>query len=81
MTYKIFATISFTDDSKEKQVSELVFDSICPDNEFMTELSSEKKNGTASISFSAEKIGTVLATADDILMNAEIALKVIENTK
>jgi len=54
--------------------------SLDPDNlpDMELELSEEEKNREFRVEFSVEKIGTLLATADDLLMNIKIAEDVLK---
>ncbi len=58
------------------QVAENVAISLSPDN--LSGMSTEVAEGMATISFSTEKVTTLIATVDDLLMNAWIAEEVLE---
>lgn len=81
MVVEVSAKMDFIEEEGEESLAEFVFDSICPDNEPMIGLKSEKTKGSFTLVFSAEKVGTVLSTADDILMNVEAAIKIHEIQK
>ncbi len=50
--------------------------SLSPDN--VSGIRTEVCKDSVIVSFSAEKIGTMLASVDDYLMNAKIALSIVE---
>ncbi|OPY24487.1 MAG: hypothetical protein A4E23_00308 [Methanomethylovorans sp. PtaU1.Bin073] len=58
------------------QIAEKVAFSLSPDN--LSGMSTEVAEGMATISFSTEKVTTLIATVDDLLMNARIAEEVLE---
>jgi hypothetical protein len=62
---------------KSPQMAEKVALSLAADN--LSGMSTEDAEGLATISFSTEKITTLIATMDDLLMNARIAEEVLEN--
>ena len=47
--------------------------SLSPDN--VTGIRTEVDKGSATVTFSADKIGTMLSSVDDYLMNANIVVK------
>jgi len=49
--------------------------SLQPDN--LPEMSAQHAEGWLSMEFCAEKMGTLLSTADDLLMNMKIALEIL----
>jgi hypothetical protein len=53
--------------------------SLSPDN--MSGIRTEVDNDSATVTFSADKIGTMLSSVDDYLMNAKIAWDIIEKVK
>ncbi|WP_370575483.1 KEOPS complex subunit Pcc1 [Methanomethylovorans sp.] len=58
------------------QIAEKVAFSLAPDN--LSGMGTEVAEGLATISFSTEKVTTLIATMDDLLMNARIAEEVLE---
>ncbi len=58
------------------QIAEKVAFSLSPDN--LSGMGTEVAEGMATISFSTEKVTTLIATVDDLLMNARIAEEVLE---
>ena len=62
--------------SQASQMVEKVALSLAPDN--LSGMSTETAEGLATISFSTEKITTLISTVDDLLMNARIAEEVLE---
>ncbi|WNY27583.1 hypothetical protein MsAm2_13850 [Methanolapillus ohkumae] len=79
---KISGTIRFieeTDDEKRENLSQKVMNSLAPDNFLgMTTVMEEEY---AEIHLKSEKIGSVLATADDLLMNADGAVRVKKSSR
>ncbi|HKZ40526.1 MAG TPA: KEOPS complex subunit Pcc1, partial [Candidatus Hodarchaeales archaeon] len=53
--------------------------SLSPDN--VTGIRTEVDKDSATVTFSADKIGTMLSSVDDYLMNAKIAFDMIEKVK
>ncbi|MDO8725756.1 MAG: KEOPS complex subunit Pcc1 [Candidatus Methanoperedens sp.] len=53
--------------------------SLSPDN--VTGIRTEVDKDSATITFSTDKIGTMLSSVDDYLMNAKIAFDMIEKVK
>lgn len=73
----ISGTIRFVDENdaeKADRVSEKLVTSLAPDNIYGTE--TVIHDGYADVSMESEKIGSLLATADDLLMNADGAVRV-----
>ncbi|WNY23753.1 hypothetical protein MmiHf6_10680 [Methanimicrococcus hongohii] len=66
--------IDETDDEKSDRTSEKLVTSLAPDNIYGTE--TIICDGYAEISMKSDKIGSLLATADDLLMNADGAVRV-----
>ena len=62
---------------KSPQMAEKVALSLAADN--LSDMSTEVAEGLATISFSTEKITTLIATMDDLLTNARIAEEILEN--
>lgn len=58
------------------QIAEKVALSLAPDN--LSGMHTEVAEGMAEIGFSTQKITTLIATVDDLLMNARIAEEVLE---
>ncbi|OPY21862.1 MAG: hypothetical protein A4E24_00339 [Methanomethylovorans sp. PtaU1.Bin093] len=58
------------------QIAQKVALALAPDN--LSGMSTEIAEGMATISFGTEKITTLIATVDDLLMNARIAEEVLE---
>ncbi|MDL2261338.1 DHHA1 domain-containing protein [Methanimicrococcus sp. OttesenSCG-928-J09] len=74
---QVTGTIRFieeTDVEKADKMSEKLVVSLAPDNLYGTK--TIVLNGSAEISLESDKIGSVLATADDLLMNADGAVRV-----
>ncbi|MDR2944484.1 MAG: DHH family phosphoesterase [Methanosarcinales archaeon] len=74
---RISGTIRFMDENgaeKEECLSEKIVTSLAPDNIYGTKTTI--CDGSADISMESEKIGSLLATADDLLMNADGAVRV-----
>ena len=57
----------------------IIVQSLAPDN--VSEMETLIGKDSATVSFSADKVGTMLSSVDDYLMNARIANDVIENIK
>ncbi len=58
------------------EVAERITRSIEPDN--LKNITTEYGDGSVTIRFEAEKIGTLIATVDDYIMNARIADDIIK---
>lgn len=74
---QISGTIRFIDENDTEiadRVSEKLVTSLAPDNIYDTETTIF--DGYAEVSMKSEKIGSLLATADDLLMNADGAVRV-----
>ncbi|MGB3907801.1 MAG: KEOPS complex subunit Pcc1 [Methanomethylovorans sp.] len=59
-------------------IAEKVALSLAPDN--FSGMHTKVVDGIAQISFTTQKITTLIATVDDLLMNARIAEEVVEKT-
>jgi len=66
--------IDDTDAEKEEKTSEKLIRSLAPDNLYGMETAVYE--GCAEVQITSEKIGSLLATADDLLMNADGAVRV-----
>ncbi|WP_407355877.1 KEOPS complex subunit Pcc1 [Methanolobus sp. WCC5] len=67
---KITTTIEFKDEGA-MQVAKRIANSLAPDN--LTNMHTEITEDAVSIHISTERIGSLIATVDDLLMNAKIA--------
>ncbi|MDG6243620.1 MAG: KEOPS complex subunit Pcc1 [Methanolobus sp.] len=67
---KITTTIEFRDEGA-MQVAKRIANSLAPDN--LTNMHTEITEDAVSIHISTERIGSLIATVDDLLMNAKIA--------
>ncbi len=72
---RIHTTITMKS-SQASHIAEKVALSLAADN--LSGMSTEVAEGLATISFSTQKITTLIATMDDLLMNARIAEEVLE---
>ncbi|TGC10581.1 KEOPS complex subunit Pcc1 [Methanolobus halotolerans] len=72
---KIRTTIEFRD-GNGPLIAEKVARALAPDN--LTSMHTETSEGSAKIYISTEKITSLIATLDDLLMNAKIAEEVLE---
>jgi hypothetical protein len=61
------------------EIVSILAQSLSPDN--VTGIGTEVDNDSATVTFSADKIGTMLSSVDDYLMNAKIAWDIIEKVK
>ncbi|MGB3943491.1 MAG: KEOPS complex subunit Pcc1 [Methanothrix sp.] len=61
----------------EGEGAEAVSRSLDPDN--LSGMRVAVTEGAMEVEFSAERAGTILATADDLIMNAKIALDLLNN--
>ncbi len=61
------------------EMLDIIERSLSPDN--VSGMRTEVGRDSAIITFSAEKIGTMLASVDDYLMNAKIALDMVGKIK
>ncbi|WP_342305714.1 KEOPS complex subunit Pcc1 [Methanolobus sp. ZRKC5] len=75
---KISTTIEFKDEGA-MQIAKKIANSLAPDN--LTNMRTEVKNGSVCIHISTEKITSLIATVDDLLMNAKIAEEIAEKLK
>jgi hypothetical protein len=66
---KITGTIEFTD-PKSKKSAIKILQALSPDN--LKSMESEISNERVAVRFHSEKIGSLLATVDDFLMNVKI---------
>ncbi len=75
---KIQTTIEFIDEEPHR-ISERVARVLAPDN--LTNMHTEVSRGSVKIRISTEKITSLIATLDDLLMNAKVAEEVLEETE
>lgn len=75
---KIRTTIEFIDEDAAR-ITEKVARSLAPDN--LTSMHTELCEGSARIHISTEKISSLIATLDDLLMNAKVAEEVLGEAK
>lgn len=75
---KITTTIAMKS-PQASQIAEKVAFSLSPDN--LSGMHTEVSEGMATISFCTKKITTLIATVDDLLMNARIAEEVLEKVE
>ncbi|MDF0591357.1 KEOPS complex subunit Pcc1 [Candidatus Methanocrinis natronophilus] len=61
----------------EGEEAEAVARSLDPDN--LSGMRVTVAEGAVEVEFSAERAGTILATADDLIMNAKIVLDLLNN--
>nr|WP_321498930.1 KEOPS complex subunit Pcc1 [uncultured Methanolobus sp.] len=73
---KITTTIEFKDEGAI-QVAKRIADSLAPDN--LTNMHTEVKDDSVCIHISTEKITSLIATVDDLLMNAKLAEEIAED--
>jgi tRNA threonylcarbamoyladenosine modification (KEOPS) complex Pcc1 subunit len=73
---KIETTIEFKDEGA-MQVAKRIANSLAPDN--LTNMHTEVKDESVCIHISTEKITSLIATVDDLLMNAKIAEEIAED--
>jgi len=66
---KITGTIEFPD-PKSRESAARILKALAPDN--LRSMESEINNGRVAVRFHSEKIGSLLATVDDFLMNVKI---------
>lgn len=79
---RITGTIRFideTDAEKDDKTAEKLVTALAPDNLYGTE--TEIGSGYANVRMASEKIGSLLATADDLLMSADGAVRVKKAAK
>jgi tRNA threonylcarbamoyladenosine modification (KEOPS) complex Pcc1 subunit len=72
---KITTTIEFKDEGA-MQVAKRIANSLAPDN--LTNMHTEVSDESVSIHISTEKITSLIATVDDLLMNAKLAEEIAE---
>ncbi len=72
---KIKTTVEFRDEDAG-EIAERVVRSLAPDN--LTSMHTEITKNSARIHISTEKITSLIATLDDLLMNAKVAEEVLE---
>jgi hypothetical protein len=75
---KIQTTIEFIDEDAPRTTEKIV-KSLSPDN--LTSMHTEVCKGSARICISMEKISSLIATLDDLLMNAKIAEEVLNEAE
>jgi hypothetical protein len=73
---KITTTIEFKDEGA-MQVAKRIANSLAPDN--LTNMRTEVKDDSVCIHITTEKITSLIATVDDLLMNAKIAEEIAED--
>jgi tRNA threonylcarbamoyladenosine modification (KEOPS) complex Pcc1 subunit len=73
---KITTTIEFKDEGAI-QVAKRIANSLAPDN--LTNMHTEVSDESVSIHISTEKITSLIATVDDLLMNAKLAEEIAED--
>ncbi|WMW22403.1 KEOPS complex subunit Pcc1 [Methanolobus mangrovi] len=73
---KITTTIEFKDEGA-MQVAKRIANSLAPDN--LTNMNTEIKEDSVCIHITTEKITSLIATVDDLLMNAKIAEEIAED--
>jgi hypothetical protein len=74
----ILTIIEFIDEEPHR-ISERVARVLAPDN--LTNMHTEVSPGSVKICISTEKITSLIATLDDLLMNAKVAEEVLEETE
>ncbi|WP_406659651.1 KEOPS complex subunit Pcc1 [Methanolobus sp. ZRKC3] len=75
---KIRSTIEFRDENAP-YIAERIAKSLAPDN--LSSMETETSESSAKIHIKTEKITSLIATMDDLLMNAKVAEEVLENLK
>ncbi|MDY0386693.1 MAG: KEOPS complex subunit Pcc1 [Methanolobus sp.] len=73
---KISTSIEFKDEGA-MQIAKKIAKSLAPDN--LTNMYTELKDDSVCIHISTEKISSLIATVDDLLMNAKIAEQIAED--
>jgi tRNA threonylcarbamoyladenosine modification (KEOPS) complex Pcc1 subunit len=73
---KITTTIEFKDEGA-MQVAKRIANSLAPDN--LTNMHTEAKDNSVCIHISTEKITSLIATVDDLMMNAKLAEEIAED--
>ena len=74
-----FRFIDETETEKSEHAARLLAGSLSPDN--MPNIRTEKGDGFSVITIESEKLSSVLATADDLLMNADTAVRVMNRSR
>ena len=74
----IIGTIEFPDPESRKSAARIL-QALSPDNH--RSMKSEISDGRVIVQFSSEKIGSLLATVDDFLMNVKIGEEVEKSLK
>ncbi|MCZ7356884.1 MAG: KEOPS complex subunit Pcc1 [Candidatus Methanoperedens sp.] len=75
---KIMGKLVFKGERADEMV-DTIAKSLAPDN--LSEIRTEIGENTVTVTFASGKIGTVLSSVDDYLMNAKIACDMIEKTQ
>lgn len=75
---KIRGKLTFKSEEASEMVS-IIAQSLTPDN--VPGISTDMDEGSATVNFSADKVGTMLSSVDDYLMNARIACDMIGKSK
>ena len=75
---KITGTIEFPDTESRKSAA-IILQALSPDN--LRSMESEIDDKRVAVRFSSEKIGSLLATVDDFLMNVKIGEEVEQTLK
>ena len=78
MLIKITGTIEFPDPESRKSAARIL-QALSPDN--LRSMESEIGNDKVAVRFHSEKIGSLLATVDDFLMNVKIGEGVEQTLK
>jgi tRNA threonylcarbamoyladenosine modification (KEOPS) complex Pcc1 subunit len=73
---KITTTIEFKDEGA-MQVAKRIANSLAPDN--LTNMHTEVSDESVCIHISTEKITSLIATVDDLMMNAKLAEEIAED--
>ncbi|WP_292467494.1 KEOPS complex subunit Pcc1 [Methanolobus sp.] len=73
---KIETTIEFKDEGG-MNVAKRIVNSLAPDN--MTNMHTEIKEDSVCIHITTEKITSLIATVDDLMMNAKLAEEIAED--
>jgi tRNA threonylcarbamoyladenosine modification (KEOPS) complex Pcc1 subunit len=73
---RITTTIEFKDEGA-MQVAKRIANSLAPDN--LTNMHTEAKDNSVCIHISTEKITSLIATVDDLMMNAKLAEEIAED--
>jgi hypothetical protein len=75
---QITGTIEFSDPVSRESASRILL-ALSPDN--LRSMESETIDGRVAVRFSSQKIGSLLATVDDFLMNVKIGEEVEKTLK